>query len=256
MKSVLLVAMGIVIGATALGVLWAASGASDGKADVRIVVEPVAYGYSEVGLQQRTDDGQWSETIKPQHRFVPPDLELGVLRYSSVFQLDVGSRAESVAEDYRAFLTQSGVETGGRYTERFRRPGRPDEEMAKFLCVVDLNHPGMDAYCDGFVQGYAGPVERIEVSDYDAFREQLETRFTENHDFGGLFATSIQLGQIVDETREAARARLTWSYWIELIDPHLPDPDNLYCVISHGSDEDLFWGLAAESSVAAGGALA
>lgn len=60
---------------------------------------------------------------------------------------------------------------------------------------------------------------------------------------------------IADETREATSRLVRWSYWIELIDPHLPSPDNLYCVISHGSDEDLFWGLSAETSVAAAGVL-
>ena len=53
---------------------------------------------------------------------------------------------------------------------------------------------------------------------------------------------------------ESADTRPRWSYWIELIDPHLPDPDNLYCVLSHGG-EDLFWGLSSEASVAAAGVL-
>lgn len=255
MRSALLIAMGILIGAAALGAVWAASTSSEGKADVRIVVESVVNGFAEVGLQQRAADGEWGETIRPEHRFVPPDLEFGDLRYSSEIQVDVGSRARTVAEGYQAYLIESGIAVGERYSGRFQIPGRPDEEMPKFVCVDDLNDPGIGALCEGFEAGYVGPVERIAVSDYDSFREQLASRFAGDQDFRGLFATSVPLAQIVDEEKEAAGARLTSTYWIELVDPHLPEPDSLYCVISHGSDEDLFWGLSAETSVAAAGAL-
>lgn len=255
MRSTLLIAMGILIGAAALGAVWAASTNTAGKADVRVVVESVDNGYAELGLQQRTDDGEWGETILPKYRFISPDLKLGDVRYSSEIQVDVGSRARMVSESYQAYLIESGAEIGERYTKRFVTPAQPGDAIVKFLCIDDLNDPGIGALCDGFEIGYAGPVERIAVSDYDSFREHLASRFAGDQDFRGLFATSVPLAQIVDEEKEAARARLTSTYWIELVDPHLPEPDSLYCVISHGSDEDLFWGLSAETSVAAAGAL-
>lgn len=255
MRSALLIAMGILIGAAALGAVWAASTSSEGQADVRIVVESGVNDYTEVGLQQRGGDGAWGETILPRYRFVSPGLEFGEVRYSSAIQVDVGSRARTVSESYQAYLLESGAAIGERYSERFLPAGRPDDADVNFLCVDDLNDPGIGALCDGLALGYAGPVERIAVSDYDAFREQLSARFSGDRDFIGLFATSVPLAQIVDEEKEAARISLTSSYWIELVDPHLPEPDSLYCVISHGSDEDLFWSLSSETSVAAAGAL-
>ncbi len=259
MRSLIFLIIGVAVGVAALGAVWAnvanTPADPDGAVDVRIVLERLGDGRVEAGLQQRENDGRWGETLKSTYRFLPPHAAVGTPLHSSPVIVDTDSRYETVADNYAAFLSQSGLEIGQRYTERFRRPDLSDDEITKFLCIEDLNEPGIGALCDGFESGYAGPVERVAVSDYDAFAEHFQARLLNDRDFGGAFATSIQLAHVVDVTREAVGRRLTWTSWIELIDPLLPDPQNLYCVISHGSDADLFWGLASESAVAAAGAL-
>ena len=250
MRSLILIGLGFLMGAAALGVVWATSGDRDGAVDVRIVAERLDDGRVEVGLQQRQESGDWSETEKPSHRFVPPDVEVGKPLHSSTLVVDTVSREESVAADYAAYLFQSGEEVGTRFIERFES----EAELPKLLCVEDRNDPGIGSLCDGVESAYAGDVERVGVADYGAFRSQLEARVGADRDFGGLFATSVPLANIVDEVLETADTRPRWSYWIELIDPHLPASDQRYCVISHGG-EDLFWGLSSEASVAAAGVL-
>lgn len=247
--------LGLVIGAATLGAVWANSANTpndpDGAVDVRIVLERLDDGRVEAGLQQREVGGAWGATLKPERRFLPPGAQAGTPLHSSVIVVDTDSRYETVAKNYADYLYQSGQETAIRFHERLGL----DEGLPKMLCVNDLNDPGFGRYCDGIEAAYNGPVERIEVTDYEAFRSELETRLIEDSEIGALFATSVPTANVVDETREATGSRVRWSYWIELIDPHLPSPDQLYCVISHGSEEDLFWGLSAESSVAAAGML-
>ena len=247
--------LGLVIGAATLGAVWANTANTpddpDGAVDVRIVLERLDDGRVEAGLQQREVGGAWEATLKPERRFLATDAQAGTPLHSSVIVVDTDSRYETVAKNYADYLFQSGQETAARFHERLGL----DEGLPKMLCVNDLNDPGFGSYCDGIEAAYNGPVERIQVTDYEAFRSELETRLLEDSEIGALFATSVPTANIVDETREATGSRVRWSYWIELIDPHLPSPDQLYCVISHGSEEDLFWGLSAESSVAATGML-
>lgn len=255
MRNLIWVALGFILGAATLGAVWANVANTpddpDGAVDVRIVVERHASGDVEVGLQQREVSGEWGETLRPEHRFLLAGVQADRPLHSSVVIVDTDSRYETVADAYAEYLFASGQGSAQRFHERLGGA----EGLPRMLCVNDLNDPGFSNYCDGIESVYGGEVERLDVSDYEEFRVELETRLLEDRQIGALFATSVPTANIVDETREATRRFIPWSYWIELIDPHLPSPDNLHCVISHGSDEDLFWGLAAESSVAAAGML-
>lgn len=255
MRSLIWVALGFILGAATLGAVWANVANTpddpDGAVDVRIIVERHASGDVEVGLQQREVSGEWGETLRPEHRFLLAGARADRPLHSSVVIVDTDSRYETVAGAYAEYLFASGQESALRFHERLGGAG----DLPRMLCVNDLNDPGFGSYCDGIEATYGGEVERWEVSDYDDFRVELETKLLEDRELGALFATSVPTANIVDEAREATRRFIPWSYWIELINPHLPSPDNLHCVISHGSDEDLFWGLAAESSVAAAGML-
>ena len=248
-----LILLGMVVGAAALSAVWATTRGTDGHVDVRIVVERLDDGRVEVGLQHREVSGEWSETEKPSHRFLAPDAEVGQALHSSAIVVDTDSRHELVANTYGAFLVESGEEIGDGFSEYFGETA--DEDLPKMLCIEDLNDPGIGQLCDGLELGYGGTVERLSVSDYDEFRTQIETAVREDGDLGGYFATSVPLADIVDQTMEANRTWMPGNYWIELIDPQLSNPDDLHCVISHGGEEDLFWELASESSVAAAGAL-
>ena len=254
MRTIALLVLGILIGAAAIGAVAATSPWSDGAVEVRIIAEPLADGRVEVGLQQRQDDGEWGETEKPPLRFLPADAEIGRPLHSSPIVVDTDTRHEMVANNYADYLFESGEGTADSFTEYFESEGIT-EDLPKMLCVEDLNDPGIGALCDGLESAYGGPVERLSSADYGELRAQLEARVLEDEELGGVFATSVPAADILDQVAEATRVYVPASYWIELVDPHLPDSDNLYCVISHGGEADLFWGLAAESSVAAAGAL-
>ena len=71
---------------------------------------------------------------------------------------------------------------------------------------------------------YGGPVERLSTADYGELRAQLEARVLEDEDLGGVFATSVPAAEVFDQVVEATRVYVPASYWIELVDPHLPDP--------------------------------
>ncbi|MDE2746116.1 MAG: substrate-binding domain-containing protein [Chloroflexota bacterium] len=255
MRNLIWVALGFILGAATLGAVWANVANTpddpDGAVDVRILVERHASGDVEVGLQQREVSGEWGETLRPEHRFLLAGAPAGRPLHSSIVIVDTDSRYETIANAYADYLFASGQESALRFHERLGGT----EDLPKMLCVNDLNDPGFSNYCEGIESVYGGEVERIEVGDYEDFRVELEAILLADRELGALFATSVPAANVVDEAREATRRFIPWSYWIELIDPHLPSPDNLHCVISHGSDEDLFWGLAAESSVAAAGML-
>lgn len=262
MRAITLVGLGVLVGMAALGAIWATvvttTGSTStsgiaGAVDVRIVVERLDDGRVEVGLQQRQVSGEWGETEEPRRRFLSPYAEANKPLHSSTLVIDTTSRHEQVEQSYAAYLYESGVEIAGRHNDRFALSGA-EGEAPIMLCIEDLNDPGIGRICDGFDMAYEGPSERLTVSSYEDLRTELQSRIEEEPGFGGLFATSIPTAGIVDDVLEANRTWRRWSYWIELIDPHLPDPDNLYCVVSHGG-EDLFWGLSSESSLAAAGAL-
>ena len=159
-----------------------------------------------------------------------------------------------VANNYADYLFELGEGAADSFTEYFESEGIT-EDLPLMLCVEDLNDPGIGQLCEGMESAYGGAVERLSSADYDELRARLETRLIEDEHLGGLFATSVAAADVLDQVAEATRVYLPASYWIELVDPHVPDEDNLYCLISHGGEDDLFWGLASESSVAAAGAL-
>ncbi len=256
MRTLIVLALGLAIGAATVGAVWAnvanTPSDPDGAVDVRIIVERHDDHRVEVGLQQRESNGEWGGTLKPSLRFLSADAGANQPFASSVIVVDTDSRSETVAANYGAYLHESGLDAGDRFAERF---SMPNEDLPKMLCIDDLNHPGIGQLCDGFESGYGAPVERIEVTSYDDFRAQIDAVIREDGDLAGYFATSIPTADIIDQSMEANRNWLPGTYWIELIDPQLPDPDELHCIISHGAEDDLFWGLASESSVAAAGAL-
>ena len=255
MRNLIWVALGFILGAATLGAVWANVANTpddpDGAVDVRIVVERLTSGDVEVGLQQREVSGEWGETLRPEHRFLLAGAQAGRPLHSSVVIVDTDSRFETIANAYADYLFTSGQESARGFHRRLGGTAT----LPKLVCIDDLNDPGIGTFCEGMESVYVGDFERIEVEDYESFSVELETRLLEDRELGALFATSVPTANIVDEAREATRRFVPWSYWIELIDPHLPSPTNLHCVISHGSDEDLFTGLAAESSVAAAGML-
>ena len=241
MRTIALLVLGILIGAAAIGAVAATSAGSDGAVEVRIVAEPLEDGRVEVGLQQRQGDGEWGETEKPPLRFLPADAEIGRPLRSSPIVVDTDTRHEMVANNYAEYLFESGEGVAASFTEYFESEGIT-EDLPLMLCVEDLNDPSIGALCDGMESAYGGPVERLSTADYGELRARLEARVLEDEDLGGVFATSVPTADILDQVAEATRVYVPASYWIELVDPHLPDPDNLYCLISHGGEDDLFLG--------------
>ncbi|MXV79893.1 MAG: substrate-binding domain-containing protein [Chloroflexi bacterium] len=254
MRSIIWLGLGILIGALALGAVWAGR-AGEGESEVRISVERLSDGRVEVGLQQRGADGAWGETQKPQHRFLNPGAGLGAPRYSEAIGVNVPTRREQVANDYGAYLFTSGEGAADLFASILGRAAEAGSTLPALLCVEDQNDPGIERLCDGFVSRYPGVVERIVGTDYQQLRAQLETRLTDSGDVGGALASSIPAAVQTQQAMVAAGIDGPAGYWLELIDPHLAAADNLYCVISHGPPGDFFWGLSAESSVAAAGVL-
>ena len=203
MRTMILLLLVMVVGAAALSAVWATTGGTDGHVDVRIVVERLDDGRVEVGLQHREVSGAWSETEKPERRFLAPNAEAGLALYSSEIVVDTDSRHELVANSYGAYLVESGEDIADRFSEYFGEAA--EEDLPKMLCIEDLSDPGIGQLCDGLGLGYGGTVERLAVSDYDEFRTQIETAVREDGDLGGDFATSVPIADIIDETMEENR---------------------------------------------------
>lgn len=254
MRSIIWLALGIVIGATALGAVWAGQ-SGDGDAQVRISVERLPDGRVEIGLQQRGDDGAWGETQKPQHRFLTPDASIGTTRFSEAIDVDVVTRREQVANDYGEYLFTSGEGAADLYALILGRRVEEGSSLPAVLCVEDLNDPGIERLCDGFVSRYPGEAVRFTSSDYQQLRAELDARLTEPEAVGGSLASSIPAALQTQQAMRSAGVEGLEGYWLELIDPHLAPADNFYCVVSHGPSGDHFWSLSAESSVAAAGVL-
>ena len=77
---VLILAIGMILGAIALGFVQAQTSVST---DVRIGARQLADGRVEIGLQQKGDDGSWAELELPTSRFLPPNADIDEWRYSS-----------------------------------------------------------------------------------------------------------------------------------------------------------------------------
>jgi ABC-type sugar transport system substrate-binding protein len=259
-RSLFLIGLGVLIGAAALGAIWAGHG--DGDAEVRISVERLDDGRVEVGLQQRQDDGAWGETYKPQRRFLAPDAETGPPRYSEAIPVEIETRDERVASEYNAYLREAGGEIAQIFHGYFADPENPDSEPGLVLCVIDTNDAGIDGICEGLEASYNGAVERIVLSDWDALRTELERRYADESDEAAVavVTTSVPTTILAAEARQAAGTRHPLIYWIELLDQHLVLDELLFCQISHSgqvieNESDLFWGLSAEVSDAAAAQL-
>ena len=260
MRSLMLIALGVLIGAAALGAIWAAQG--DGAAEVRISVERLVDGRFEVGLQQRGDDGAWAETHKPQHRFVNPNAETGKPLYSSAIPVEIETREERGARAYHAYLRESGGEIAQIFNNYFADPEDPELEPGLLLCVVDTNDAGIDGICEGIEAEYRGAVERIALSDWNELRAELERRFADESEeaAAALVTTSVATTILASEASATVGRRLPTTYWIELVDQHLVSDEPLFCQITHSggvieNQSDLFWGLSAEVSAAAAAQL-
>ncbi|MXV79711.1 MAG: substrate-binding domain-containing protein [Chloroflexi bacterium] len=254
MRSITWLGLGILIGALALGAVWAGR-AGEGEADVRISVTRLNDGRVEVGLQQRGADGAWGETWNPRHRFLSADAEIGKPRFSEAIGVDAPTRREQVANEYATYLFSSGEGAADLFASILGRMAGDGDALPDILCVEDRNDAGIERLCDGLVSRYPGVVERVVGTDYQQLRAQLDTRLTESGNVGGALSSSIPAALQTQQALRAAGVEGPAAYWLELIDPHLAAADNFYCVISHGPPGDFFWGLSAESSVAAAGVL-
>ncbi len=248
------------IGAAALGAVWAGHG--DGDAEVRISVERLDDGRVEVGLQQRLDDGTWGDTYEPRRRFLAPDAETGTPRYSEAIPVEIETREERVASGYNAYLREAGGDIADIFHGYFADSENPDSEPGLVVCVIDTNDAGIDGICQGLEAAYRGAVERIALSDWEALRAELERRYADESDEAAVavVTTSVPTTILALEASETVGRRLPLIYWIELLDQHLVSDEPLFCQITHSgqvveNESDLFWGLSAEISTAAAAQL-
>ena len=260
MRSVVLIGLGILIGAAALGAVWTAD--REGAAEVRISAERLADGRIEVGLQHRQRDGSWGDTYEPQHRFLESDVEVGAPRYSDAIPVYAETRTERAAGDYREYLLESGNEIARIYNTHLTDPENPEHDLGLLLCVIDTNDAGIDAICEGVEAEYRGTVERIALSDWAALRAELERRFADESEAAAvaLVTTSVPTTTLALDVADSVGRRPPLVYWIELLDQHLASDEPLFCQISHsgqtiGDEQDLFWGLSGEVSTAAAAQL-
>ncbi len=259
MRTLMAMLLGALVGAAALGAVWAAvHGGQDEQLEVRVAVERLADGRVEIGLQQRADSGEWGETQRPQFRFLAPGADPGTVRYSSPVEFDLVTRAERITEAYRAQLAESGRGMGHYFVRRFHADDDP-ETLAPVLCLVDPNETVLGAICDGVGETFPTGVEVITSNDYDAIADELERRLLAG-EVSQVIATSYQTLETAALARDHIllnNPELGWTwihYWFDPVDPQLPGDEDLFCVVSHGGD-DLFWGLASETATFAASAL-
>ena len=259
MKTLVVLVVGGLLGAAALGAILAVSGV--GTTEVRISVERLEDGRVEVGLQQLGEDGVWGETQQPENRFLEADAEIGTALITDSIpievrvEIEVETRDERAASVYAAYLLETGMEIGERYNERFSDPAYPDLLPGLFLCVIDTNDPGVGTLCDGVEAVYRGVVQRIEIADWSELRAELRARMAVQAPIA-MLTTSVPTTILALEIRDQSRHRPRLTYWIELLDPHLTSSETSFCQISHSgtvieNEDDLFWGLSAEISAAA-----
>ena len=259
MRSLILLALGALIGAAALGGVWAVGhGNEDEDLEVRVAAVRLDDGRVEIGLQQRGDDGAWGETQRPELRFLAADSESGKVKYSSPVAFDLVTRAERIDEEYRAELTDGGRRLGQRMFWRYHAEDDV-ETLPPVLCLVDSNETAMRALCDGIGETFATGVEVIESDDYNVVADEVERRLLAG-EISQIMATSFQLLETAVFARDHILLNnpdLGWTwvhYWLETVDPRLPAADDLFCMINHGG-RDLFWGLASNSATTAAAAL-
>lgn len=261
MRPLVLVGLGVLIGAVSFGAIWAVN--AIGSTDVRITAERLEDGRVEVGLQQRQDDGAWGATQQPENRFLEPDAEVGAPLYTDAISVEVAvdleTREERTASAYHAYLVESGISIAERYNQRFTDPEYPELEPGLFLCVIDTNDVGIEGLCEGVESTYRGAVVRIVRSDWDELRSELRARMAVQAPVA-ILTTSVPTTILAIEERDQARHRPSITYWIELLDQHLAPSDARFCQVTHSgtvieNEEDLFWGLSSEISAAAAAQL-
>ena len=259
MRSLILLALGALIGAAALGGVWAVGHVNeDAELEVRVAAVRLDDGRVEIGVQQRGDDGAWGETQRPELRFLAADSESGKVRYSSPVAFDLVTRAERINEEYRAELTDGGRRLGQRLFQRYHAEDDV-ETLPPVLCLVDSTETALRALCDGIGETFATGVEVIESDDYSFVADEVERRLLAG-EVSQIMATSFQLLETAVFARDHILLNnpdLAWTwvhYWLETVDPRLPAADDLFCMISHGG-RDLFWGLASNSATTAAAAL-
>ena len=259
MRTMIVLLIGVLIGAAALGGVWAVErGAEDEQLEVRVSVARLHDGSVEIGLQQRERNGDWGETRRPEHRFLLPDAEIGRAKYSSSVILDLVTRAELISEQYQAELVEHGQRLGRYYVGRFHAQDDLDS-LPPVLCLVDPRESALRALCDGIGETFPTGVDVIESDDYNAVADEVERRLLAG-DVSQIMATSNQLLETAVFARDHIlldNPDLGWTwvhYRFEPVDPQLPASDDLFCVISHGG-RDLFWGLASDTANTAAGVL-
>lgn len=259
MRTLIALALGIVIGAAALGAVWATQ---HGDETVRITAVRHDDGSVEVGLQQFGRDAEWHALTPTRYRFLAADAAVGQEFHSSPIVVPVETQSERAASDYNEYLLDEGEGIGRIFDQYFASQAEEGEaEPSALLCIVDPNDAGVEALCEGIERSYtSGAVERIEFADWDALRAELEVRFSDGS-IGAVVTTSVPTTILAMEVEEATGQWLPWIYWIELLDQHLAPSDALFCLISHSGQvieeegQDLFWGLASEVSAAAAAQL-
>ncbi len=259
MRTLIVLLLGTLIGAAALGGVWAVDrNGEDEQLEVRVSVERLQDGSVEIGLEQRGEDGEWGETQKPERRFLLPEAEIGRVKYSSPVAFDLVTRAERIADAYRAELVDNGRLYGHYFANRLHADDDP-ESLAPVLCLVDPNEAALGALCDGVGETFPTGVEVIESDDYNAVADEVERRLRAG-EVSQILATSNQILETAVFARDHVLLNnpdLDWTwvhYWFEILDPQLPPTDDLFCVISHGG-RDLFWGLASNTAATAASAL-
>ena len=259
MRTLFILVLGTLIGAAAVGAVWSVGQPGENEQlEVRATVERLDDGRVEIGLQRRGDDGEWSETEKPQHRFLAPDAESGVVKFSSSITFDLVTRAERIEVEYHAQLAQEGRRVGSYFVQRFHAGDDP-QTVAPVLCLVDPNQAALRTLCDGTAETFPAGVEVLESDSYNAVADEIERRLMAG-EVSQIMATSNRLLETAVFARDHILLNnpdLGWTwvhYWFELLDPRLPATDDLFCMISHGG-RDLFWGQASDAAITAAAAL-
>lgn len=256
MRSIVLIGLGVLIGVAAFGAVWSAEGG--GAIEVRVAAERLDDGRFEIGVQQRTDGGDWGEIARPANRFLAPDASSGEVRYSSPVSIDLVTRAERIERAYRAGLVESGRLTGAYFVEAFHADHDP-EVLPPLLCLVEPAMVAQRAFCEGVAETFPAGVDLIESDNLLAIADEVERRLLAG-DTSQILATSNQVSQIAVLARDHILLNhpdLDWT-WVhyrnERLNPLLPGEDDLFYLLSHGGS-DHFWVHAGNAARIAAAAL-
>ena len=234
-----LLAAGGLIGTLAMGV-GRATDAPGATPEVRVFAEPQPDGRIEVGVQQRELDGEWGRVQEPSLRFIPTNAEVGQRLYSSPVTLSIDDGRETVRLQFLENIYSFGQSTAA-FLNRF------SEGEEAVLCVnLDLRNEGRGRYCDGIASEYPGTVNRLDWDDPETLGAEIRRRIELGDAPGGMAASSYPAVIIAGGVLRDLQLRQPLTYYGTLIEPVPSAPDNLYCLIHHGSDE--FWRLSLEAA--------